>query len=79
MNKAVILAVSCLLTFKCLAQSPFVPKQFVYKESPAVQPFLFSFNTLTANHVKWNVHFAGNYGQGQKDNSGIMGWSNNLV
>lgn len=63
MKKALLIASSCLIAFNCFAQGPLVPQIPVNKGSLAVQPFLYSLNTLTAEQTKWNIHYAGSYGQ----------------
>lgn len=63
MKKSLFIATLCLSVFKCAAQDLFRPKQQPRQETAAVQPFLFTLNTLTADQQKWNVQYAGSYGQ----------------
>lgn len=63
MKKVIFFAVICFSTIKCAAQNQSVTQFSKYNEGLAVQPFLFSLNTLTADHTKWNINYAGSYGQ----------------
>ena len=63
MKKALFLATLCLSIFKCAAQGSYPQRQQVMQVSAPVQPFLFTLNTLTADQQKWNIHYAGSYGQ----------------
>ena len=73
MKKPLFIAILCLSVFNCLAQDAYAPKQQQKQETDAVQPFLFTLNMLTADQQKWNIHYAGSYGERARGQFGYDG------
>ena len=65
MKKGIFLLMFALTVTRLCAQSQnqYLPKQIASNPAAAVQPFLFSVNTLTAASPSWSLNYSGSYGE----------------
>lgn len=63
MKKIFLVAILAACALHGSAQNPATVNPVLKTGSDAVQPFLFTLNTLTAENPRWNIHYSGSYGE----------------